>query len=885
MWIFKALVSSTGMVAQIESLRLALMHACLYVLGGFLVVLLLKWMVGTFAVLRWLRSSAFVPMLAIAAICTSLSAKFGLQNIFGFHHSQLPVTVGTVITPIDVTNGWRMAGESQGEEFAAMPTNAVVNERWLRRGAHDDSFRIPMTDWYYPLVLLGATVGNSGMTVLSRGGLRPNVRKRFFPSPFEADLSLVPLFNWPLLPEGRQESFLWHAATPSNTLLVTWWNALYNREATNPVNFQVELFPCGDFAYRYENHTVYYAPVWPFDWDGDGLENTVDPDPYTAGDDAHGTNVEWYNVVCSNIVSATTGESNAMPLELEWRDGVNSNAYYFIDVVALDGPAPIYFVGDGESRLGNPVVVANSCETNRVPLLVGVEYVVTSTVPLSVSAVSHDMVSVKTNTLSCYTIQRPLNFRFVGSYSTSGNNYLVLPMPFDPGGEFVWGAGGGMRLMGSMNETSCTYTGVGNLLSFTCAHDCACNGCSAMGAYHYEGYIKAFSGGDCGCGHEDEGGADGQSANEPTTGASISITLDKNTLVFENAYDNGDGTGAPLRSSTATVTCSFSAGEEDARVVFVVRRGAEKIDGAQSFMTTIGSHESASRQFAVTGRYHNDVGENVEFIATLFDAHGEQTATATLKVVELVVSSLSLLPSYRSRHVYGVCEEVQLAWYPSDVNVGMLTSGSGTWSHVSSTHRKYKCPGSAENPTFTVNCGNATFGTTISCVEPSNIVATVLNCIATVPFTNQAGVIGMELLFTLAPTNVCFEGLRVAEILTEDGIHTGYFSNPALSNWWYHASNSSTNWNVVNDDNSFAIDTAYLGLCDPPWSIGTMTWVIPNAWLPPQAFTPIQPQRIFQTIEQTFQLTMDGTATVSKHGQTVSRTTNDVITINGKRIR
>ena len=125
----------------------------------------------------------------------------------------------------------------------------------------------------------------------------------------------------------------------------------------------------------------------------------------------------------------------------------------------------------------------------------------------------------------------------------------------------------------------------------------------------------------------------------------------------------------------------------------------------------------------------------------------------------------------------------------------------------------------------------------------------------------------------------------MAEILTEDGIHTGYFSNPALSNWWYHASNSSTNWNVVNDDNSFAIDTAYLGLCDPPWSIGTMTWVIPNAWLPPQAFTPIQPQRIFQTIEQTFQLTMDGTATVSKHGQTVSRTTNDVITINGKRIR
>ena len=52
-----------------------------------------------------------------------------------------------------------------------------------------------------------------------------------------------------------------------------------------------------------------HAPVFPFDWDGDGLENSVDPEPLVAGLDAHGTNLEWYNVVCSNVI-----ESESMSL-------------------------------------------------------------------------------------------------------------------------------------------------------------------------------------------------------------------------------------------------------------------------------------------------------------------------------------------------------------------------------------------------------------------------------------------------------------------------------------------------------------------------------------------------------------------------------------------
>ena len=40
-------------------------------------------------------------------------------------------------------------------------------------------------------------------------------------------------------------SLFWHAETPSNTLLLTWCNALLNRDTNSPVNIQAELFPSG----------------------------------------------------------------------------------------------------------------------------------------------------------------------------------------------------------------------------------------------------------------------------------------------------------------------------------------------------------------------------------------------------------------------------------------------------------------------------------------------------------------------------------------------------------------------------------------------------------------------------------------------------------------
>ena len=83
------------------------------------------------------------------------------------------------------------------------------------------------------------------------------------------------------------ESKLWYAATPSNSLLVTWVNGLLDRNPLTPTNFQAEFFPDGSYEYRYGDRSGPHPFVLPFDLDGDGLENTVDPAPMSAGPDAH----------------------------------------------------------------------------------------------------------------------------------------------------------------------------------------------------------------------------------------------------------------------------------------------------------------------------------------------------------------------------------------------------------------------------------------------------------------------------------------------------------------------------------------------------------------------------------------------------------------------
>ncbi len=173
------------------------------------------------------------------------------------------LTSHSTLSTNDFIRGFVLTRIGQNETFdfsISNPSNTVVHEPWLIRGAATDSFILkPGTDWQFPLT----TNHFSRFRVESSGVLYPLPRQGIFFSPFETSLGVVPEVNWPLLLPGTVPSRFWWCRTPSESLQMTWENALYNRATNTPVSVQVELYPNGNFIYRYD---LSRAGLWSRDF-------------------------------------------------------------------------------------------------------------------------------------------------------------------------------------------------------------------------------------------------------------------------------------------------------------------------------------------------------------------------------------------------------------------------------------------------------------------------------------------------------------------------------------------------------------------------------------------------------------------------------------------
>ena len=859
-----------------------------------------------------LRQLTLSALLALSAVFIGSVAHSGkntnnVQNVGGMYLMQFnPPSVQTV-APQDFSNGWRVVEETTGELFVQPPANAVTNERWRLRGAHDDAFRISADGWSYPYA--------TGITVLSRGELRSNIHAHDFPRAFEQDLSLLPLVNWPILPEGRRESFFWYAATPSNTLLATWCNAALGRDATNPVNFQAELFTDGGFDYRYEDRAVRHVRVWPFDWDNDGLENSVDPDPLTPGTDAHGTNAEWYNTVCSNVFSSVegggTGTTGILPVEdasiLPWRDGVNSNAYYFVDVVAAQGPAPIYFTGDRESRLGNPVVVALADETNRVPLLIGIDYAITSSVPFAVSFPNDGLATVTTNGLSNYELRWPLEFVFTENLNGSDRVYSVTVEPYDPGGELTWnGVGAGMRSGVSAGcGCGCLHCG-DNSVWFSCSAVCACDGgCQAVGGYTVENALFAVTGGVCRCGFDDP------VEIEVSNSVPFSVSFSSDAVIFEDAYEDSPGVTKPKRSTRVRITVDAYGGEHGG-VLSLSSANLGKLEPVGSGVVLPPSLVLAAEEsFHSTGVYEGAVESGAADDVTVSGTFTEYVtaqqhqSSNTLTVVKVRFSPHVTAPeNYASgRHEYGVCELVRCYQNPSAPPVTWNPIGGGYNTVDSFGHLCYKFPLSAcENP-LRVELGDVIYVPRLSCIEPSGIeVREVDLCTYGLP-AGKAGGIGLLQAFYVKPFTVSFSEIAVEEVPCTNGTANGYFRYAFTSNFWSHTVDAGAGkWFDVSVHNRMGAlnyrDEAALAVEMLPitpdgtltndysfgWMEGSMTWEVPFGWNVKGTTNGTQPSGTFEGTTQEFCIEPSGFTGVRKFHNQATRYVNDARYLNWRRI-
>jgi RHS repeat-associated protein len=134
--------------------------------------------------------------------------------------------------------------------FSPLP-NAVAYETWSRwRGVAEDTFFEKTNGWSFALgpdpVVDGAHVSSSG--TLSFGWPKGSPRAAEMPdgtgldflAPLQGPFGIVP-------PAGR----FWSAPTTNGSMVFTWENVFAGRDPDSPVTFQAELFPNGDFTYRY----------------------------------------------------------------------------------------------------------------------------------------------------------------------------------------------------------------------------------------------------------------------------------------------------------------------------------------------------------------------------------------------------------------------------------------------------------------------------------------------------------------------------------------------------------------------------------------------------------------------------------------------------------
>ena len=779
------------------------------------------------------------------------------------------------VTSADVLRGYRLAGMGDGG-LVDTPANAVTNDLLRRRGGHDWAFRVEPDNWR------SAWKGGvlTGVTVFARGEVRPDVGTLYYPVPVTNGVSLLPEARRGLLPNGGASVFS-HAVTTNGSLLLDWRNAAVGRDANSPTNLQMEIFSDGSFVWRTDGGSTSYLPVLPFDYDGDGLENAVDPEPLAPNPvDAHGTSAEWYRVVCSNVFETAGGD-------LGWKEGVNTNAYYFVDVVAEEGPAPIWFNADRDSRLGSPVVVAWGGETNRVPLLIGVEYSVTSTVPISVSTPMDSFAVVTSNDARSVTVKWPLEFTV--TTSVDGHTVTVTPVPYDPGGIFEWDpvgdSTGGARLM-SASSSACSYAANGGCVSWSCGTDsCGCRGCSISGTYTLEEAILNLPTVWCGCWEDDP--EEPEPTPEPhadmASKPSVTATFSEPVVLFEDAYTNAPGEVVQRQSTTTTLTISAYGGANGAYLQVdpgILETKLVRTDGHRlpTSKVKIPQNSDVVYEIAYQGKVASRAAKDIKVRATLtaINDMSPPPSTADLTAVRVAINPEHKTGEmFRFRHKFGVCERVFCESWPSDIRVRWDGGALGT-TRSEAARYLHEVPFAALVYNLVASAEGVSFRCPVESIFPDAVKAFNddshgVTMSYSAENASEAGWVGMELPVYCSPTNVYFGEIQVRELETE-GVVTEYFASSAWTGGRdHHGDALSDDWLVPTEDaNYFGDDMASISGCPPPWGWGgTLTWYIPNVC---RAVVDgeFREHEYSQSIQR-FSITSNGVVEITKFGYHVRR--------------
>lgn len=272
------------------------------------------------------------------------------------------------------------------------------------------------------------------------------------------------------------------------------------------------------------------------------------------------------------------------------------------------------------------------------------------------------------------------------------------------------------------------------------------------------------------------------------------------------------------------------------------------------------------------GRLPSTSVDDIVATATLVEEETSArfVSSDSLTSVQLVIEPIVGRAGARNRHQMGVREEFMLNVNP---DIAKQIYYSPPWRRLQNTN--FQCPISALSGGMRVEVLEMSYSPELDVVDPHGVLCTSgFN-------VSRDGAIAMKLETYVTPEDVCFSGIKLMEVPTEEIGPSGYFTNSVFTSIWYHTAQlHAGEWHRPGNDNFFFWDEpTFAQYCPPPITSGTIDWLIPIAWGEIDA---VSGDDICGTADisyhQIFTLSNQGDLRIDKFGQWISCSTNGVIT-------
>ena len=748
------------------------------------------------------------------------------------------------VTQADVARGYRLVAETNETDHSfSMPSNAAYVGRLHEHGARSD-FGMHMVDF-------GAWAFPCG----TNGGLRSQLwwflDGRLQDAPRNPGFAASAGLGDTLAVQG--ESRLW-LLEDGDERTVTWERFFAGGDTNRAVNAQISLRGDGGFTVRSNDLVRVYRRVNPDDWDDDGIPNDDDIQPFAYDGD-------------------NFGPHQTLP------EGANSNAYCWVDLVVPNADALVMFTGDGYSALPDPTFVAKAGATNRVILLIGKTYHVTSRMPIFCIGQSSGEIDVDQVSATELSICWPVEIEAISM--RSGASFAMTVVPNCLGGGFTW------------TNSCCSISSLGGgVFAYSCNDACHCGGCSATGYYGYEGYRLPACGGWCGCsGAYDPSPEQGDDDGPYDAGASA--TFSKSAVIFEDGYWDTPTNWVERQSTQTELHCVAHGGPNGGHVRFEIA-GENKLERVSGHLLPVEQEVLPGKKLDFTivykGQLPSTDAEDI-VVTTSFTENAEgatpEVSTDDLTAIRITMQTHMTAPQNtdRHRHTYGVCEKVALLHAPASVGLNWSCSrGSAAFStSVGDGVRSYSCPVTSQiSDNLCVEYGDTSYTPQITIVEPTGF-----ECRNEVWYEDKhrpAGEVGgveMRMRLYVLPQHVSFCEIYIVEIPCYTGSHSGFYEHEDQMEEWYHTvAQGAGEWGQPSISGYWMTDKAGSVAVLTNWCAGVKIWDVPIGWNS-QIASPVAKEINPDFYKQRFEIFTNGSFRIDKHSNWILRTIDDHIFLNG----